>query len=665
MKKVISIMIAIMINIITITASPFRASADEEKKTSNRFNVVYVLDNSGSMKKTDPNNMRYVAASLFTSLLANDGNYVGTVIFSDDIKLQHPVSEIDSFDSKKKLINEVTNTEIEGWTNIGEALLTAEDMLKKGGNPEIDSVILFLTDGNTEMGTKEETQKSLDDKAAAIQSARDNDIKIYSICLNAAGINSDSLNPQEMKQIADATEGEYIEVTSDDLTEAFQKFYEMIYSTKADEIGGGELDTNGEFKESFDIPYAGVEEVNIIVSSEKKLSEIKLTKPDGTEISGKSIDNIMLTSENYNVLKIIAPEGGKWSLYVNGDPSTKIKISMMFNGSLSISAVVDSPKDTYNIDDKVVLKSVVSTNGKTTSDNEVIKDYKISTVVLDQHGKINEYPTKFVDGSFITEYEIKDYGTYTLYSVIEGNGLSAVSEKTELYVGNTPPTVVEDSITKTVNIWPLIELDCSVDLAEAVTDKEDKNLTFTIDSTSFLDESYELNGTVLSMKDFDISKGSFTIKATDSMGASAIFEVYMISRNIPLYIAIGVFILGLIILISLIIKIYKEHGRYFKGTITVTAVYADGTSQTEYREPRRGRYKLSAFGLKSIKGFNLSKMYFQATGKKYVELRSKKAFQSRNSRKPLKKMKVEQVAVEIFADINSGESMTVQFDPSN
>lgn len=659
MKRVLILMLSCIIGIVMLLVSVGTVSAEE--KTSNRFNVVYVLDNSGSMEDTDPSNMRYEAASLFTSLLANDGNYVGTVVFADDIKLCHPVEEIKSFEDKKKLIAEIEKTEIKGWTNIGDALMTAEEMLEKNGNPNIDSVILFLTDGNTEMGTAEETQKSLEAKAEAIQKARDNGVRIFSVCLNAKGVNANAVNPKEMKQIADATAGEYIEVTSDDLTGAFTKFYEMIYSTKADDIGGGVLDENGIFSDNFDIPYAGVEEVNVIIYSEKQLADIKLTKPDGSEISGDAVKDMLISSKNYNVLKVISPEGGKWKLTVKGDPSIKVQISMMFNGNLSIDSAIEDAKDTYQIGDKVTFKSVVSTNGQSNADENVLKDYAITTFVTDQNNKTVELPVSFSNGGFVSEFDVQNYGTYTFYATIEGNGLSATSGKSEIYVGNTPPVVKEESITKTVNLWPFVELDFSVDLAGNVTDSEDENLSFSIDSTSFLEESYELDGTVLSMKDFDISKGSFTVRATDSMGASVTFEVYMISRNIPLYVAIGLGIIIFLIVAITLLKLYLDRGRYFKGSISVDAEYADGTTVNEIRTKKCGRYKLSGFRLPPMKGFTFSKMYFQALNGKEVELRSKKGFRTNTTgKKMVKKLRIGFVTEVIYVD-DSGNRLKIQF----
>ena len=94
-----------------------------------------------------------------------------------------------------------------GWTNTGVGLARAVEMIKQDGAADLPSVILFLSDGNTAMASKEETQASLDQKAEALQAAREQGIQIYSVCLNA----NKSADVSEMQQLADATGGVFRE----------------------------------------------------------------------------------------------------------------------------------------------------------------------------------------------------------------------------------------------------------------------------------------------------------------------------------------------------------------------------------------------------------------------------------------------------------------------
>ena len=152
--------------------------AGSQTTSINRFNVAIVLDASNSMNYTDPSGLRYEAISLFVNLLAEQGNYLGGIVFSNHVIAQHEPAQVSSQDEKNTVINTMQSvmsngvTAGMGYTNIGEALYVAVESLADNGNRELPSVILFLSDGNTEMPTSSEQTASLDQKADAIQTAR-------------------------------------------------------------------------------------------------------------------------------------------------------------------------------------------------------------------------------------------------------------------------------------------------------------------------------------------------------------------------------------------------------------------------------------------------------------------------------------------------------------
>ena len=152
-------------------ALPQAAWADEQGET-NRYNVVIVNDSSGSMEDTDPQYLRNKAAARFVAMLAERGNKVGAVVFSNDIATKIDLADLDSVEARESFIQQLSSVPPKGWTNIGDGVMTAVDMLNAERNPDIPSVILLLTDGNTEMGSEDETKASLDAKANAIDAAR-------------------------------------------------------------------------------------------------------------------------------------------------------------------------------------------------------------------------------------------------------------------------------------------------------------------------------------------------------------------------------------------------------------------------------------------------------------------------------------------------------------
>lgn len=101
MKKIISTLLSMAI--ITYSLIPILSFADDEKTTINRFNVVFVIDASTSMNYSDAKNNRFEATDLFLGMLANDGNYVGTVVFNGNIS-STDITEVDGNSAKKSII---------------------------------------------------------------------------------------------------------------------------------------------------------------------------------------------------------------------------------------------------------------------------------------------------------------------------------------------------------------------------------------------------------------------------------------------------------------------------------------------------------------------------------------------------------------------------------
>ena len=99
------------------------------------YNIEVVVDASGSLNKSDPENNRYTAIDIFLQSLREKGNNVGTVVFTSEIEADTGLSEMGSKNSKEKLSKQIKEyVPDRGDTNIGLALQTAIDNLKAVDN---------------------------------------------------------------------------------------------------------------------------------------------------------------------------------------------------------------------------------------------------------------------------------------------------------------------------------------------------------------------------------------------------------------------------------------------------------------------------------------------------------------------------------------------------
>ena len=302
----------------------------EDSKTANRMNVVFVLDQSGSMYNTDRNSLRYEAVDLFLGLARDTGNYMGAVVFDDGIVLQRGIKVMNGKVAKTELSNSIRAASSDGDTDIGKAIELATNMLRDSGNKELDSVIILLSDGNTDL-PKDKTGQALAaseaSKQNAINNANNNGYKIHSVCLNSNG----NANPEELRMISEATGGVSVEVRSaEDLKEVFNQFYNIIYSTETVVLADTLIPDSGRLEIPFEIPRIGVEEANIIISTLNPRTSYTIWKPDGQEMAGNELEAVRITANTFSIIKIPNPSAGTWKIIVQGIPGDQVKIDMVY-----------------------------------------------------------------------------------------------------------------------------------------------------------------------------------------------------------------------------------------------------------------------------------------------------------------------------------------------
>lgn len=627
-KKIRNYLILLLLFVLAAApAGKAFGAAAQAGASDNRYNVVVVLDASNSMNYTDPDGLRYEAVGQFVSLLAEEGNVLGVVVFSTGVEAASEPVRLSGSGGKTAAMDFFESTQTYSYTNIGAALDTAVNMIQNSGSGDLPSVILFLSDGNTEMPTDDELTQSLDLKADAIQRARDAKIRIYNVCLNANG----KADTSEMDQISQATDGVFEEVKSpEDLKRVFNQFYDLIYGTSTVTIAEDVFPDSGVLETPFSIPGIGVEEVNIVING--TTSGVSLLDPDGKECGG---DQMTVTSKKtFTLVKLTDFVPGDWTLVTRGTPGDQIKINMVYNTNLSVD-ISTFENNSVTAGETVSINAKLSAGGKTADSREMYSGY---SAVLEIYGADDSLADSVAmeagDGGFEAEYAFQE-GAWYYQAVVTGDYLSKTSALTgpvtasvkqdgadgaEAPAENTPPVPAEDRVTATVYIWPFKGGQLRMDVSGLAKDAEDAQLKYRLVSSSFLEgKDYNFENNVLSQDHFSLSKGAYTIRATDSGGLSCDIELLVVTRNVGVMALIGIGAIALIVLIVCGILLYIALTKPFGGSIWVQACQ-DGTySDKVKKDPKRGRCKLSLFGLPRL-GLNYAKCYFQATGRDYIEL---------------------------------------------
>ena len=634
---------------------PIRA---EDEQQRNRYNVVFVTDESGSMRSTDPNQLRYEAIKCFNGLAAQTGNYMGSISFNEGIVSEQNIQAVEGFEEKNAFSENVVVETEPGWTNIGLAINRAVDMLDNGKNEMLPSAIILLTDGNTDMESEEEEEASLAEKADALERARQAGYKIYTICLNKDG----SADASEMQQIASATGGEFTEISdSEDLSDVMKMYYKMIFAGIDPDPNPSPviIDENGRAEKVFEVPEVGIEEINIIF--EGTFDTYEVVNPDGDVYSAEELQEMSMQGKNFTLVKILNPIGGPWKAVVYGEQGASITFKLLYNSAFELETTID-PVEGYTIGSDITFNAQIRDMNGIVDDISKYDGFQ-GVVNITHNNDTTKVDMELEEDGFTCQYTIPEDGTYYASVTVSNSEMTATSDETyEINVNNRPPVAPEETPSAHVNLWPFIGGTAKLDLEGTATDPDNEKLEYTIESSAFNEDEYELDGTVLRVDGFSIPKGSFTIRATDPHGGYCTYDVLITSTNIGLIMAIAIVVGGLLVLVVLGVIVYKKKFIPFMGTITVEK-YDDnsgGYIQPVSLTPGRGSVQLESF----VAGTGFPKgCKFQAGGKdKNIYFRSKKPVYSNITAGPVKKIKIEgsgsEVRISPNQDMNKGITVT-------
>ncbi len=185
--------------------------------------MVLVLDNSGSMKKNDPQFLTNQAVTGFIEHL-NESTRLAIVIFDQDVDLAVPFLEVNS-GNRSELLASLDSIDYKGlFTDSPAAIERAIYELKSNGRQDAQKIIVFMTDGIVDTGKADvdlEKAKWLKQDLAA--DAAENEIKMFGVAFTEAA------DFQLIQSLAQQTQGEYYRaLKAEDLDRVFEKIQAII-----------------------------------------------------------------------------------------------------------------------------------------------------------------------------------------------------------------------------------------------------------------------------------------------------------------------------------------------------------------------------------------------------------------------------------------------------
>lgn len=188
----------------------YELSFSQKSKIIN--DVVVLIDTSGSMSKTDPDNERFDAVnSLLNSM--NSGNRAAVYTFSDHAAKLKGMSYVDKA-VKEDIMNELQKYKNpNGNTNMREALDSAYDEINKSKENGRNSMVIMLSDGGDNFNLDKKFDQTM-------KPYNDNGIPVYTVGMSSGD------NFYMLKKIAKSSGADYYNVKDvKDIKNTFVKIY--------------------------------------------------------------------------------------------------------------------------------------------------------------------------------------------------------------------------------------------------------------------------------------------------------------------------------------------------------------------------------------------------------------------------------------------------------
>ena len=380
------------------------------------FDIVFVIDDSGSMQKTDPNKLTLQAIKAFFATRPDVGDQLGVVSYSleeiDRFNLREIRSETD-----RDEINNFVDTRIKrngDYTNIGAGLESAISQLDEFGVPNHSKAIILLTDGQNDVAkssvSADEAEKRLDD---SIKAAAAKNYPIYSIGLNP----TDDTYKNCIDTIASETNGKsYFPNTPEDLTTNISGILKELNGQDGSEKGQDvNLPGNGQ---AVDVPIQiddNVFEADIKIDHDDNI-EFGVKKPDGKDaIDG--IDYKTLSNGNSLTIKLLQPEAGDWTVSVSSDIKQLVHVDVLIYYQNLEVKFKDGQPDTTETNTSFSVSGAVYyiDDGSIIDDLEAYSDIDAELVIWDDKGnEVGKSQMDINQAEIHTDYQFTDKGNYTL-----------------------------------------------------------------------------------------------------------------------------------------------------------------------------------------------------------------------------------------------------------
>ncbi len=266
--------------------------------------VRLLIDVSGSMRQSDPQNLRAPALDLMVQLLP-EGSRAGVWVFGQWVNMVVPHGEVNEQwrEQAQLAVKEITNFGL--LTNIPDALEMATFDIERLGHRYHTSIIL-LTDGKVEVsGDTVDNRRAASDLLQKVApELRDRGVTVHTIAL------SDEADWEFLRALAQVTGGLAERAESpEQLSAVFLQALDIAAPTEQVPLLGGEF-----------LVDDSVEEFTVLVFPDADTGGISLLDPSGNtqQRDTAPAGTIWYHHERFELITVSDPEDGEWRIVAPG-----------------------------------------------------------------------------------------------------------------------------------------------------------------------------------------------------------------------------------------------------------------------------------------------------------------------------------------------------------
>ena len=271
-----------------------------------------MIDVSGSMKQSDPKNLRAPALRLLAGLLP-EGSRSGVWTFGQHINMPVPLGKVDKRWKKEaeKEAGKIHSREL--FTDIEQVLLQATADLNQP-DPHFRRSIILLSDGKVDIS--KDAEKNEQSRQRIIQSVlpklRSAGVVVHTIAL------SDNADHELLKTLAVSTDGWYENAKSaDNLHRIFLRLFEKSAPSDTLPLRNNVFKVDSSIKDMTLLIFHQPNDKNVGVIDAKGKKYTEAAHPD----------NVQWHSEDqFDLVTITNPQAGQWSLDTKEDPDNRVMV---------------------------------------------------------------------------------------------------------------------------------------------------------------------------------------------------------------------------------------------------------------------------------------------------------------------------------------------------